>query len=141
MDALRQRWLDGASRPIHIHKPLVQCSSNSEAPPSYQENDPYLHIIRYGPRTHVEDIFYCKGGVDAAKLLQLSRQSLLKVGCCSGGNVLLDETCVSLSLVEGLPMLTNVRHSSWDCTITKSLVRHRETFRVQVRDRVDEPFK
>jgi hypothetical protein len=47
--------------------------------------------MRYGPRMYRQDLFYCKGGVNVVKPLQLTRRSLLKLGRRCGGNVLLDE--------------------------------------------------
>jgi hypothetical protein len=91
MNNAAHHWLDGAYRPIHIHKPLLQCSSNPDAPPPYWESDPNLCIMRYGPRTQRQDLFYCQGGVNVATLLQLSRKALFELGRSSGGNVLLDE--------------------------------------------------
>ncbi|KAJ3571346.1 hypothetical protein NP233_g3815 [Leucocoprinus birnbaumii] len=108
----RAHWMDAAPRPIHIHKPLLQCASSTDAPPPYWENDPNLRIMRYGPRTQRNDLYYCKGGVNVATLLRLTRQSLLEFSRNSGGNVLVDE--------------------KWHCTITKSIVRYRESFRVQI---------
>ncbi|KAF5355947.1 hypothetical protein D9756_004261 [Leucocoprinus leucothites] len=112
MNSAAHHWLDAAHRPIHVHKPLLQCDSSPDTPPPYWENDPDLRIMRYGPRIHRNDLYYCKGGVNVAMLLRLTRECLLEFGRNSGANILVDE--------------------EWHCTITKSIVRYRESFRVQV---------
>ncbi|KAF9451776.1 hypothetical protein P691DRAFT_662424 [Macrolepiota fuliginosa MF-IS2] len=111
VNGLTHQWLDATPKPV-VHKPLLQCRSDPNAPPSYWESDPDLHVIRYGPRIERDDLFYCKGGVNAEKLLQLSRKSLYQAAHNSGGNVLLDER--------------------WHCTIAKSIVRYPKGFRVHV---------
>lgn len=127
---MAHRWVASPPTSISIHKPLLQCRSDPNAPPPYWENDPNLQIFRYGPRVQQEDIFYCKGGVNVAQLLLLSRRSLFEVAYNNGANVLLDERFAKVSFL--LFEIMIVVCSRWDCTIAKSIVRYREHFRVQV---------
>ena len=63
-----------SSGPAHTHGPLAQTT-----------------LVKVGPRvTHTEQ-FLCKGGVDAGRLVDISRKWLYSMAKTMGGNVLLEE--------------------------------------------------
>lgn len=47
--------------------------------------------MRVGPRVAHTEQFVCKGGVDARRLVDLSRKGLYSIAKMMGGNVLLEE--------------------------------------------------
>ncbi|KAG8220096.1 hypothetical protein J3R82DRAFT_1115 [Butyriboletus roseoflavus] len=69
-------------------------------------------LVKVGPRvTHTEQ-FLCKGGVDAGRLVDISRKGLYSMAKTMGGNVLLEE--------------------QWDCIIRHPRVQKRDEFKVVV---------
>ncbi|KIJ05029.1 hypothetical protein PAXINDRAFT_93980 [Paxillus involutus ATCC 200175] len=68
--------------------------------------------IKVGPRVAHTEQFVCKGGVDAGRLLNLSRKGLYSIAKEMGGNVLLEE--------------------QWDCKIRYPRIQKRDEFKVTI---------
>ncbi|KAH7921143.1 hypothetical protein BV22DRAFT_1038980 [Leucogyrophana mollusca] len=68
--------------------------------------------VTYGPRVAHKDKFICKGGVDAVKLLDVSRRGLYSTAKEMGGNVLLEE--------------------QWDCKICHPRFHKHDRFKVTI---------
>ncbi|KAG6371647.1 hypothetical protein JVT61DRAFT_9361 [Boletus reticuloceps] len=68
--------------------------------------------MRVGPRVAHTEQFLCKGGVDARRLVDVSRKGLYSVAKAMGGNVLLEE--------------------QWDCIIRHAKLQKRGEFKVVV---------
>lgn len=47
--------------------------------------------MKVGPRVAHTEQFVCKGGVDAGRLVDISRKGLYSIAKTMGGNVLLEE--------------------------------------------------
>ncbi|KAH0838589.1 hypothetical protein J3R83DRAFT_6910 [Lanmaoa asiatica] len=69
--------------------------------------------MKVGPRVAHTEQFLCKGGVDARRLVNISRKGLYSIAKTMGGNVLLEE--------------------QWDCIIRHPRLQKRNEFRVIVR--------
>ncbi|KAG9314649.1 hypothetical protein JVU11DRAFT_5454 [Chiua virens] len=72
-----------------------------------------MEPVKVGPRVAHTEQFTCKGGVDARRLVDLSRKGLYSVAKMMGGNVLLEE--------------------QWDCIIRHAKLQKRDEFKVVVR--------
>lgn len=68
--------------------------------------------VKVGPRVVHTEQFLCKGGVDACRLLDLSRRGLYSMAKEMGGNVLLDE--------------------EWDCSIRHPRLYKNHEFKVTI---------
>ncbi|KIK97651.1 hypothetical protein PAXRUDRAFT_135879 [Paxillus rubicundulus Ve08.2h10] len=68
--------------------------------------------MKVGPRVDHTEQFVCKGGVDAGRLLDLSRKGLYSIAKEMGGNVLLEE--------------------QWDCKIRYPRLQKRDEFKVTI---------
>ncbi|KAF9243800.1 hypothetical protein BU15DRAFT_42702, partial [Melanogaster broomeanus] len=68
--------------------------------------------IQVGPRVAHTEQFHCKGGVDARRLLDLSRKGLYSIAREMGGNVLLEE--------------------EWNCSIRHPRLQKRDEFKVTI---------
>ncbi|KAH7883900.1 hypothetical protein F5I97DRAFT_1780546, partial [Phlebopus sp. FC_14] len=68
--------------------------------------------LKVGPRVAHTEQFLCRGGVDAGRLLDLSRKGLYSTAREMGGNVLLEE--------------------QWDCSIRYPKLQKRDEFKVTI---------
>jgi hypothetical protein len=84
----------------------------------------------------IKEKFFTEGGVDVTKLLRASRASLLKTAEDAGANALVDEQCVSLSLLVFSSLSPNQTLLRWSCTICGPKRRKDGTYKTSVRPSV-----
>jgi len=87
---------------------ITSCSGPARTHYTLEKTAP----MKVGPRVAHTEEFRCKGGVDARRLVDLSRKGLFSIAKIMGGNVLLEE--------------------QWDCIIRHSTLRKRGEFKVIV---------